>query len=447
MLRFKWLHKVQDNPTFRFMLPVMLENIFSIFISMAFSRIISGISGSALAAIGMANTIMNVIYGAFAVVITGGAVLISRHIGAGDRKQAASTTGQAITFAAVSSLAVTLLCIVTSRWVLRLLMPTAEDALFDEAVRYYCFLMGSLPFHVLIGVLGGAMRAMGNSRMPMIVGVITCGLLWVFGWIFVVLIPLVEIGAGLAYICCRVVGTGIALYALMHDHRYFTLRIKDLLHFDLSIIRRIMNIGLPVAAETVFCSLGYMLANSMSIALGTMEASTYQIMNTLNGFIGLPQSICNVVALSVVGRLIGAQDFKGARKNGRTIWLVGLGANIVLGTIITVFATPLSGIYSADPDVIALSSKLMWILIVMGLPAVSINAIDAQLRAGGDVKYVMMSTMTGVWLIRLPLTYLFCFVWDLGVLGIYGANTIALYYRAALGLLRHRTDKWLTKKV
>jgi len=447
MLRFKWLHRVQDNPTFRFMLPVMLENIFSIFISMAFSRIISGISGSALAAIGMANTIMNVIYGAFAVVITGGAVLISRHIGAGDRKQAASTTGQAINFAAISSIAVTLLCIITSRWLLRLLMPTAEDALFDEAVRYYCFLMGSLPFHVLIGVLGGAMRALGNSRMPMIVGVITCGLLWVFGWIFVVLIPLEEVGAGLAYICCRVVGTGIALYALMHDHRYFTLRFKDLFHVDAAIIRRIMNIGLPVAAETVFTSIGYMLANSMSIALGTMEASTYQIMNTLNGFVGLPQSICNVVALSVVGRLIGAQDYKGARKNGRMIWLVGLGANIVLGTIITVFAAPLSGIYSADPDVIALSSKLMWILIVMGLPAVSINAIDAQLRAGGDVKYVMMSTMTGVWLIRLPLTYLFCFVWDFGVLGIYGANTIALYYRAMLGLLRHRTDKWLTKKV
>ena len=87
MLRFRWLHNVQNNPTFRFMLPVMLENIFSIFISMAFSQIISGISGSALAAIGMANTIMNVIYGAFAVVITGGAVLISRHIGAGERQQ------------------------------------------------------------------------------------------------------------------------------------------------------------------------------------------------------------------------------------------------------------------------------------------------------------------------------------------------------------------------
>lgn len=447
MQRFKWLHKLQGNPTFRFMLPVMMENIFSIAISMAFSQIISRISGSALAAIGMANTIMNVIYGAFAVVITGGAVLISRHIGAGDSKQAADTTGQAIMVAAVSSVAVTLLCIITSRPLLRLLMPTAEDALFAEAVRYYCFLMGSLPFHVLIGVLGGAMRALGNSRLPMIVGMITCGLLWVFGWLFVVAIPLAEVGAGLAYICCRVVGTAIALYALLHDHRYFTLRLRDIFRVDLSIVRRIANIGLPVAAETVFTSIGYMLANSMSIALGTMEASAYQIMNTLNGFVGLPQSICNVVALSVVGRLLGAKDYAGAKKNGRTIWIAGLTANIVLGVIITVFAQPLSGIYSNDTDVISLATRLMWILIVMGLPAVSINAIDAQLRAGGDVKYVMVSTMTGVWLIRLPLTYLFCFVLDLGVLGIYGANTISLFYRAALGLIRHHGDKWMTRKV
>ena len=447
MLHPKGLKRVQENPTFRFMLPVMLENIFSIFISMAFSRIISRISGSALAAIGMSNTIMGVIYGAFALVITGGAVLISRHIGAGDRKQAADTTGQAIMIAAVSSVAVTLLCILTSRWVLRLLMPTAEDALFAEAVRYYCFLMGSLPFHVLIGVLGGAMRALGNSRMPMIVGVITCGLLWVFGWLFVIVIPLEEVGAGLAYICCRVVGTGIALYALLHDHRYFTLSLRDIFRADLSIVRRILRIGLPVAAESVFTSIGYMLANSMSIALGTLEAGAYQIMNTLNGFIGLPQSICNVVALSVVGRLLGAMDYKNAKKTGRTIWLAGITVSIILGLIVVLFAEPLSGIYTDDPASIQMCSAFMWILLVMDIAGCSINAIDAQLRAGGDVKYVMVSTMTGVWLIRLPLTYLFCFVWDFGVLGIYGANTISLYYRAILGFVRHCGTKWMTKKV
>ena len=59
----------------------------------------------------------------------------------------------------------------------------------------------------------------------------------------------------------------------------------------------------------------------------------------------------------------------------------------------------------------------------------------------------MVVTLTAVWLIRLPLTYLFCFVWDWGVLGIYLANTISLYYRAILGLVRHGGQRWMTRRV
>lgn len=71
------------SPTLRFTLPVMLENTLTIFIGLVFSRIISTISGSALAAIGMANTVMAVIFSLFSMVTTGAAVLVSRQIGAG----------------------------------------------------------------------------------------------------------------------------------------------------------------------------------------------------------------------------------------------------------------------------------------------------------------------------------------------------------------------------
>ena len=88
-----------------------------------------------------------------------------------------------------------------------------------------------------------------------------------------------------------------------------------------------------------------------------------------------------------------------------------------------------------------------WLLLVLNIPASSINSVDPQLRAGGDVRYVMLVTLSAVWLIRLPLTYLFCFVWQWGVPGIFLANSISLYYRTIMGLLRRRGDKWLSKKV
>lgn len=343
---------------------------------------------------------------------------------------------------------ITLFCVVTSRWLLRLLMPTAEDVLFEEAVRYYCFLMLSLPFHVLINVLGGAMRSLGNSKTPMIANTITCVLLLVFGYLFVIVIPMAEVGAGLAYICCRIIGTWISVRALLHDHHYFVLKLRNMvLHARSTTIMRILHIGIPVCVESLFVQIGYMLANSMSIALGTLEGIVYQIMNTINSFISLPQGICSTVGLSAVGRLLGAQDTKNARKTGRMIWLVGIVSSAALGAIVLFFSKPLSGLYSSDPVAISMSSNLMWILLVMDIAGCSINANDAQLRAGGDVKYVMIVTLTAVWLICLPLTYLFCFVLNWGVLGIYGANTISLYYRAILGLVRHYGDRWMTKKV
>lgn len=154
------------SPTLRFTLPVMLENTLTIFIGLVFSRIISTISGSALAAIGMANTVMAVIFSLFSMVTTGAAVLVSRQIGAGEGAAAADTIEQGGFLSLACSAGMTALCLLTAQPLLRLLMPTAEDQLFSEALRYYDMLMLSLPAYVLHGMLSSAARSTGDSRSP-----------------------------------------------------------------------------------------------------------------------------------------------------------------------------------------------------------------------------------------------------------------------------------------
>lgn len=441
------LGRLERSPMLRFTLPVMLENTLTIFIGLVFSRVISTISGSALAAIGMANTVMAVVFSVFSMVTTGAAVLVSRQIGAGDGTGAADSIEQGAFLSLAFSCAVTALCVLTAPQLLRLLMPTAEDQLFGEAVRYYCVLMLSLPAYVLHAMLSSACRSTGDSRSPMIVALLMNVSQIAFAYLFIDALPLEELGAGMAYVCCRLLGAALMLRALLHDHRFFVLRIRGMLRPHGETIRRILRVGLPVGVESVFVQVGYMLANAMSISLGTFESGVYQILNTLNTFIALPQGICQAVALSAVGRLLGAQDTRGARRTGRRIWAAGIGASLLLGGVVLLLRSPLTGLYTSDPLAIDVSSSLMWILLVMDVAGVSINAVDAQLRAGGDVRYVMVVTLTAVWIIRLPLTYLFCFVMDLGVLGIYLANTISLYYRAILGLIRRCGDRWMTRKV
>lgn len=447
MERFRRLAHLDKNPTLRFTLPVMLENTLTIFIGLAFSRIISTISGSALAATGMANTVMAVVFSAFTLVTTGAAVLVSRQIGAGDGPAAADSIEQGTFLSLVISCAMTALCILTAPQLMRLLMPTAEDALFGEAVRYYCVLMLSLPAYVLHTMLSSACRSTGDSRSPMIVALLMNVSQIAFAYLFIDVLPLEELGAGLAYVCCRLLGAALMLRALMHNHRFFVLRIRRMLRPHWDTIRRILRIGLPISVESLFVQVGYMLANSMSISLGTFESGVYQIINTLNNFITLPQGICQAVSLSAVGRLLGAQNLRGAKRTGRLIWAAGILSSLLLGGAVLLLRYPLTDLYTSDPLAVEASSELIWILLIMDVAGVSINAIDAQLRAGGDVRYVMVVTLTAVWIIRLPLTYLFCFVMDLGVLGIYLANTISLYYRAILGFVRHCGKRWMTRRI
>lgn len=446
MKRMHW-SQLDASLSHRFILPVIGENLLTILIGLVFSGIISVISASALAAIGMANTVMAVVFSVFSMVITGASVLVSRQIGAHENAEAAQTIEQSTLMAAICTCVITALTVAFAAPILRLLMPTADAGMFGEAVRYFRVLMLSLPFYVLHALLSSVCRATGDSRNPLLVAILMNVAQLLFGWAFISALHWEEIGAGLAYVCCRLLGAALMMLLLLRDHRHFSLNLRNVLRPRFAVMVRILRIGIPISVESLFVQVGYLLANTMAIALGSFEAGVYQVLTTINTFPTVPQSICATVAMSAIGHLLGAQREDDARRAGRFIWAAGIGVGTLLCLIVMAVGTPFAALYSSDPATIQATASLTWVLLVLDIAGVSINAIDPQLRTGGDVRYVMVVTLTAVWLIRLPLTYLFCFVIDLGVLGIFLANTISLYYRAILGFARHMGSKWIHKKI
>ena len=90
---------------------------------------------------------------------------------------------------------------------------------------------------------------------------------------------------------------------------------------------------------------------------------------------------------------------------------------------------------------------MLWLLFLFAVPGQFINNVDPALRSGGDIKYVLYETMTGVWLVRLPLSWLLAYHFDMGIVGIYLANIISLYVRMAIGFVRYLSGKWMYKRV
>lgn len=443
-MRMRSIYHINENV--RFVIPVVLESVLNTMAGLVFSYLIGGISGSSLTTIAQGNQVITLLSAAATMLVSGSGILCARLLGAGEQREASRVVEQAILMTAVSSLAVALGCFALAGPLMRLLMPGAEAEVLSEGTTFFRVLILSLPFALLNSALTSALRASGDGRSPLVISLMLCIMQLVFAWLLLRVIPLDVVGAGLSYLLSRALGTVLAFYVLMRSHRY-ALSVRGMLHAHTPTFRRILSVGVPTSVESIFVQTGYLVAGSMIIGLGTFEAASYNVANTLYSFASLPQTICSTVAPPIIGHLIGACEFKRARRTGWHIWIIGMGVSLALSGALMVCGRALTPIYSSDPAVQAHAAEALFAMFVMCIPAISLNTLDPQLRVGGDVRYVMYSTIFAVWVLRLPLTYLLCYMWGMGASGVFWANAISLGFRMVLNMRRFIQGKYLHMKV
>ena len=431
------------SPTTRFALPVMAENILTMLTTQIAAMLIGQISSASLAASGTGNTMISFTTAAFTMINTGSAVLISRLVGAGSAREAADTLEQAIGLLALASAAVALLFLAAAWPVMRLLMPTAEAALMTEAVVYFRISAASFPFLMLHTLLSGALRAAGNSRAPMFLGVGMNVLMALAAWLFIMVCGLGMTGAGLAYAVARVAGAAAAAVIVARYHGRFVIRLANIFRPRMAAYRRIFRIGMPMAIESISVQGGYLICNSLTVGLGTLSATVYQVCSSVNNFTWMPNGICAATAQSMAGLRLGEGRNDEAKRVVWHVWLAGAAAALAIGLAMAIFGGPMASLYSSDETVISMSRPILWMMLLLGIPGMSVNTTDGTLRAGGDAKFAMLASIIGVWIIRLPLTWLLAYRLEMGVVGAFLANGINLVFRMTMGLARFASGKWI----
>jgi len=251
------------------------------------------------------------------------------------------------------------------------------------------------------------------------------------------------LGAGLAFVICRVFGALFVLIITLKGSPHFHVHIPAIFKPNMEICKTVMRVGMPVTFEQVSIQSGYMLANTLCVGLGTQAASAYQIVNTLTNFAGIPQSICSAVMMTVVGQHIGAKRHPEAKKSASKISLACFAMCMALGLVVAFFGKQLSLLYTTDVQLADTCSILLWMMLVYQATGSLINTNDPALKVGGNQKFVMVQSAVCVWGIRLPLTWLLAYVLDMGIYGVYIANLTNLVARASSGLIKRKFGNWI----
>jgi putative MATE family efflux protein len=250
-------------------------------------------------------------------------------------------------------------------------------------------------------------------------------------------------GAGLAGGLSRGLGGILVVWFLFSEYSPIELDWEaGLLQIDGSIVRGILDIGLPAAGENLVRQASQLLYTMLIAGLGTMAIAANQIAMSVQSLSFMPGFGFGMAATALVGQNLGAQKPDRASSAGWESLKWAMLISCTMGVLFFFFPSVLMGFYTGNSEVIQLGTGPLQIIAFSQPFLASIMVLAGGLRGAGDTRYVMYLTTFGNWGIRLVFSYILGFVVGWGLLGVWVAMAMDQVIRGSLVALRFRSGKW-----
>jgi len=427
--------------------PLIIEQALAVTVGIADTMMVSSVGEAAISGVTLVDMISILLINLFAALATGGAVVTSQFIGARQRDKACLSANQLLLVAFIISTVIMILSIAFRGQALRLLYGDIENNVLESAMIYFWITALSYPFLALYNSCAALFRAMGNSRVSMFASFVTNIINIAGNAICVYLLRMGVAGVAVPTLISRAVGAVILLILIRDPHRVICIRRKGFLP-DLSMIRRILFVGIPSGLENSMFQFGKILSVSIIAHFGTTQIAANAVSNNLNSIGYLPGSAISLAMITVVGQCVGAQDYDQAKyytkKLMKLCYILVIGMNLVL----LIFLPLILKIYNLSDATLDLALILTLIHSICSLffwPA-SFTLPNA-LRAANDVKYTMVVSIVSMWVFRVIFSYILGMRLGWGAIGVWIAMIMDWLCRLSFFVHRFRSDKWLTKYV
>ena len=272
------------------------------------------------------------------------------------------------------------------------------------------------------------------------------GLNILFNAIFVFGYNMGIAGVGYGTLISRVVA-GIVVVFILRNEKY-DLHIDKYFRFgwDGQIIGKILRIGIPSGIDNGMFQIGKLFTQSLITSYGTAAIAANATGSTIELLATIPAAAMGLALTTVVGQCVGAGDYQSVKEYS---WQLMKWAYVMLWglNIVIIFMTPtIASWYNLSAEADHLARILIWYhsacCMVMWPAAWTLPSI---LRAAGDVKFVMVSSIIIMWVFRIGLAYVIGGLMQpmgLGVWGVWIAMTIDWFARCVCNAWRLKSGKW-----
>ena len=390
-----------------FFFPILLGTFFQQMYNTVDTIIVGRAVGTqALAAVGTTGPLMNLVNGFFTGFSSGATVVLAQFYGARDQKGVQGTIQTAFTLSLVMGAVGTVFGVLAGPGILRLI-DTPADCIEQASLYTRIYFMGMIATTVY-NMGSGLLRAMGDSRRPMIFLIVTCVVNIVMDLLLVVVFQMGVAGAAIATVIAQIVSALLVVLRLLRLPEENRLNIKKLL-LDSRIMKHITRIGVPAGLQFTTFDIANVLIQGGINSFGSVVVAAWAAYSKTEAIMWMISTAMGVAVTTFVGQNFGAQKYHRIRQSVRTCLVMSVTIIGSLCAVMIAFRTPILGIYTTDREVVAMGTRiLLWMMpfIVTFMP---VEVFAGAMRGTG---YSLVPT-----LITFVCVCLFRVVWVLLVVG------------------------------
>lgn len=300
------------NLIVKFIIPVLLGNIFQQFYNMVDTIIVGRCVGlDALAAVGATGTISFLILGFALGLTTGFTVITSQKFGAGDIDGMKVSVSNAIFLSAIVSVVLTLISVLGMPWLLGI-MNTPDD-IYQMSYDYIVTICAGMVFTILYNIMASLLRAVGNSKVPLYFLIVSAVLNIILDLVLIRSFGLGVRGAALATIISQgVSGVLCVLYTIKH----VKLIVPEKKHrrLDSQCIRNQLGIGIPMALQFSITAVGTIMVQAALNTFGSVVVASYTAANKACQLATLPYGAMGSTMATYCAQNRGINDIDRIKK-------------------------------------------------------------------------------------------------------------------------------------
>ncbi len=386
-----------------FSLPMLIGNLAQQMYNTADSVIVGMYVGdNALAAVGSASPILNLLLALFVGVATGAGILVSQYFGAHDRERLASVVGNCITLTLIASAAIMVLGPLLTGPLLRLLNtpPSIIGWCADYLNIYFFGIVGFSAYNMLSGVL----RGLGDSLSALVF--LCCATVLNIGldvW-FVAGFHMGVAGVSLATVIAQAISAVLCYAKLVHMHDVFTLRPAHLKP-QREYVGKIIHLGVPSGVTQAIFSMAMLVVQSLTNSFGEAVIACNVIVMRVDGFAMMPNFTFGQALTTFTGQNVGAGRLDRVHKGAKQGTLMAFGCAVLLTLCILLFGRPLMSIFTDTASLVELSYHMMSILAAGYLGMAVTQSLSGVMRGAGDTMTPMWISLITTVMLRVPIAY------------------------------------------